>query len=57
MQLYGVKFALQFPDTEQPKKPQLQISLSYQNIFGKDYKNTFEVKFTQEKNKVFIRFE
>ena len=57
MQLYGVKFALQFPDTEQSKKPQLQISLSYQNIFGKDYKNTFEVKFTQEKNKVFIRFE
>jgi hypothetical protein len=61
MQLYGMKLAPKFPNTEQqPEKPKLQIRLSYQNIFGKDYQNFFDVKFTQltqETDKIFIRFE
>ena len=52
MQLFGMKFSY----IEKPK-PKLQILLSYQNIFGKDYQNTFDVKFTQESDKIYIRFE
>jgi len=62
MQLYGLQLVSPMQFNEESEKPKLKISLSYQNIFGKDYntedgKNTFEVKFIQETDKIFIRFE
>jgi hypothetical protein len=56
MQLYGQKLLPEDNGEENKVKPSIKILLTYQDIFGRKYKNSFDVNFTQEEDKINIRF-